>query len=269
MNIKRILLTGDDGYNSVGTRLLIHALKDKYELHIAATKEQQSCSGGKMSASSGGEWGTDVVDGVPALWVDGTPVDVMECAQGYFKEPFDLMISGVNLGSNVTTAVVSSGTYSAAVRGMGLKIAPLALIMSWDTPSDLLFIDHNHENDISDYLEYPGGVLRPILEQAVEADFWGVKVLNINLPQQASKKIRFTKILKDITRYYSYPILMNEKTKRYSYDRELIKVQETNPRYDAAAVTQGYISITPCAFDMTHFTTFEKLENEILDLNHG
>lgn len=38
---KRVLLTGDDGYNSLGTRLVIAALKESYELQIAGTLRQQ------------------------------------------------------------------------------------------------------------------------------------------------------------------------------------------------------------------------------------
>jgi 5'/3'-nucleotidase SurE len=45
----RILLTGDDGYNSIGTRLLVHALKNEHTLQIAATKSQQSGVGGQLS----------------------------------------------------------------------------------------------------------------------------------------------------------------------------------------------------------------------------
>ena len=53
MNIKRILLTGDDGYNSLGTRLLIYFLKDRYELAIAGTKHQQSGVGGHVNVLKG------------------------------------------------------------------------------------------------------------------------------------------------------------------------------------------------------------------------
>ncbi len=263
MNIKRILLTGDDGYNSVGTRLLIRALKDKYDLQIAATKYQQSGVGGKLSLETGGSWGEAEVDGVPAFWVEGSPADVMECAQGYFQEPFDLLISGVNLGANVSSAIISSGTYSAAVRSIGVNVAPAALAISWDAPAELWFKTHDHIEDIVEYYQYPGDTLGKIIDLAIKKKLWGVQLLNINLPKQATNKIRFTKILKDITKYYNYPITIDRETHRFAYDRDpFAKDSETNPRYDAAALNQGYITITPCAYDMTHFTTFEKLENE-------
>ncbi len=267
MNIRRILLTGDDGYNSLGTRLLIRALKDKFELQIAATKYQQSGMGGKLSLAQGGTWGETEIDGVPAFWVDGSPADVMECAQSFFKQPFDLIISGVNLGANITSAVISSGTYSAAVRGLGVNVAPRAIAISWDMPHGFWNHQHDENEDLSEYLAYPGDVLRPLIDQIVAADFWGVNLLNINLPRKPSRQIRFTKLLKDITQFYPYPIGIDYQRKTFSFDREHKPVKVSDLKYDAAAITQGYISITPCAFDMTHYTTFEKMQQTELELD--
>jgi 5'-nucleotidase len=259
---KRILLTGDDGYNSVGTRLLIRALKDTYDLQIAATLHQQSGVGGKLSLKSGGTWGEDTVDGVPALWVDGTPCDVMECAQGYFDKPFDLLISGINLGPNASTAVISSGTYSAAVRGLGATVAPRAVAISWDLPSEFWLQMHDGQTDITPFFDYPGDILKPLFDTILENELWGVQLLNINLPHTPTKEIRFTKILKDITQYFRYPIHMDHEKHQYSYQGEPFDVKEKNLRYDVAAIEQGFISISPCAFEMTHFTTFERLQSK-------
>jgi len=269
MKIKRILLTGDDGYNSIGTRLLIHALKDKYDLTVAATKHQQSAVGGKLSLSTGGVWGETEVDGVPALWVEGSPADVMECSQGFFKEKFDLIISGINLGLNASTAVISSGTFCAAIRGMGLQIAPRALVMSWDTATDFWLKKHDENEDLTPYLKYPGAILPKLLDLVFKNELWGSEILNINFPSNETKEIRFTKILKDITKLFRYPITIDEETHRFSYQNpsDPFNVQEFDIRYDAAAIKQGYISITPCARDMTHFSKFTELNPQKLTLD--
>jgi len=101
MSKKSILLTGDDGYDSLGTRILIHVLKKSYTLFIAGTKRQQSGVGGHKSITGTGEWGVENVDGVPALWVDGTPVDAIEAAKSWYTKPFDYIVSGINWGINV------------------------------------------------------------------------------------------------------------------------------------------------------------------------
>ncbi|PIY79500.1 MAG: hypothetical protein COY81_02235 [Candidatus Pacebacteria bacterium CG_4_10_14_0_8_um_filter_43_12] len=266
MEIKTILLTGDDGYNSIGTRLLVKALKNDFLLQIAATKYQQSGVGGGLSLQKGGNWGETTVDGVPALWVEGSPGDTMECTQALFKKPFDLIISGVNLGCNASSAVISSGTFGAAVRGIGVGVAPRGLVMSWDAPVELYHKQNNGVDSLSDYLEYPGAVLLPLVKAIIAEKLWGVDLLNINFPRLASKKVRFTKITKDITKQFSHPIGVDKKTHRFTYDGAIIDILEKNPRYDIAAIDQGFISITPCAYDMTHFTTFERLEKSELEL---
>ena len=53
MKVKRILVTGDDGYNSLGVRVLAHFLKDKYDLEIVATKTQYRGVGGMFNLRFG------------------------------------------------------------------------------------------------------------------------------------------------------------------------------------------------------------------------
>lgn len=266
MSVQRILLTGDDGYNSIGTRLLIRALKDTYDLRICATKLQQSGVGGKITMNGHHEYGEAVVDGIPAVWVDGTPGDAIELAQGLFPEPFDLVISGVNLGPNASSGIIASGTYTAAVRSLGVNLAPHALAISWDAPVEFWSRAHTADEDITPYLEYPGGVLRPLIDRCIAENFWNVSLLNINVPNKDTRDVRFTKVQKDITKYFSYPIMIDRQNHTFSYGRDPFNIQEDNLRYDVAAIEAGYISITPCAFDMTHYTTFEKLENEEIAL---
>lgn len=93
---KRILLTGDDGYQSLGTRLVAHVLRENYDLTIAGTVSQQSAVGGKISLADGFNWEKTTVDGIKAYWVDGTPTDAMELMGAADEEPFDLTISGMN-----------------------------------------------------------------------------------------------------------------------------------------------------------------------------
>lgn len=266
MSKPRVLLTGDDGYNSIGIRLVVRALHESCELAIAATKHQQSGVGGALSLMHGGTWGEAVVDGVPALWVDGTPADAMECAQAYFSHPFDALISGMNMGPNTSSAIVSSGTVSALVRGMGVQIAPRGMALSWEAPLGAWYKSHDEKEDISSFFVYPGDAITHVLALAMNQDFWGAPMLNINLPAEPTTEVRFTKILKDITSCWSYPIAFDRQRHTFSYDRASFSPQSIDTRYDVGAIHAGAISITPCAFDITHFATFARLEQTVLTL---
>ena len=172
MSIKNILITGDDGYNSIGTRLLTHFLKNKYSLKIAATKRQQSGVGGKMTINQKIKWGKSLIDGVEAIWVDSTPADVINFSKQYFKKKFDLIISGMNLGPNISNGVLSSGTYTAAFRAINLGLADKALAISLNCSPEEWYKVGNLNENIKSRLNYPGKILMEIINLAIQNNFW-------------------------------------------------------------------------------------------------
>lgn len=267
MNIKRILLTGDDGYNSIGTRLLIYFLKDRYELAIAATKTQQSAVGGHMSIAKGGTWGEEIVDGVPALWVSGYPADAIELSIGYFKKPFDLVISGINLGANIGGAVFSSGTYAAAHRAVSLSLAPRAIAMSWDAHNSLYHKDHTGNEDITEYIDYPGATAYDLLVHAIEHDFWGANILNVNLPSIRSRDVHFTRPLPDLKQFYKYPMDIDTRRHLYSYPKDDIKKRPTHDKsFDAGAIMSGFISVSLFKKDLIDEDLYKQLKQRDIKL---
>jgi len=266
MKIKRILLTGDDGYNSIGTRTLVHFLKDKYKLQIAGTKYQQSGVGGKLNLTDGGQWGQTMVDGVPALWVDGTPGDAVECAYSLFQNYFDLAISGINLGANLAGAI-ASGTLNAARRAVKLPLASYAIAFSWDAPGEAWFKDHSGIEDLSSYLKHPGNTAFKILNHCLKNQFWGCPLLNVNLPPKSTRKIKYTKFLFRLEELYDSPVLLDSSTHRYTYPkRQSTNAPKDRLHNDVFAVNAGYISITPCHPDNLHLTAYNKLKNKTATL---
>lgn len=241
--MKRILLTGDDGYNSVGTKILVHLLKDKYELKIAATSKQRSGVGGHISLKHGGKFGIDKIDGIEALWVDKYPVDAIECARSYFKEPFDLIISGMNWGENVGVAFATSGTISAALRGLGIGLSNKAITISWKVNHELWTSTNSHLG-IDPYIDYPGKTAVGIIEKIIENDFFGIDGFNINLPSHKSDKIKLTSQLTDISEFYKYPLDLDFENGifQYPYGETGNNISD---KFDIGAISKGYISITP------------------------
>lgn len=261
MKIQNILLTGDDGYNSIGTRLLVHFLKDTYKLVIFATRNQQSGVGGLIHAYTGGRWGRSSVDGVPAFWFDGSPVDAVECARSYFPNPFDLIISGINLGVNVGGNVISSGTFAAAFRGLTLKLAPRALAISWDSPHKLFYKKHNGEDSLKGFLDYPGEAAAGVVLKSIEHNFWGSSFLNVNLPEKATDTMRFTKLLLNTYKYWP-PAALDAKTGRFYYPSGNQTNRVKDLEFDTAAVDKGYISVTPIDHSMLDVTSYRTVRHK-------
>lgn len=251
MRVKKILLTGDDSYNGIGLRILIAILKDKYDLKIAATLNQQSGAGGGITFQNEHRWGETSVDGIDAVWVDGTPADVMEFAQGYYKEPFDLIISGINYGLNTAYALISSGTFSAAIRGVGVRLAPKAIIASMSSPINDWQNGHLQKDNIAQFLEYPGNAAKDIIDLCIKNDNWNKTFVNLNFPANPTKEYKITKVDPDITKCYKYPVDIDVERKTFEYPKDVVadeKDKQKDISMDAGALNNGYISISPFEF---------------------
>ena len=265
--IKRILITGDDGYQSPGTRLLARLLKPHFECMIIATKTQMSAVGGALHIKDGGSYGTDTVEGVPALWVDGYPCDALEYVAGRNYGPFDLAISGINWGMNIGNAIVSSGTYSAAIRTIHLGLAPRAIAISWYTPPSAWTQTHNHNDPLDDFLLYPGKTAVDTILYAIEHNLWDADLLNINLPPKPSNTIRFTKGIEDLKQFFNYPIPSDETAHTFTYPKDHPKKDtEGQLDIDTGALLSGHISISPHRKSNLDEILFQKLKDTTITL---
>ena len=257
MTIRQVLLTGDDGYNSIGIRLVANLLKSKYKLVIAGTKTQQSGVGGKLSVFSGGTWGITTMDKIPALWVSGTPADAIECARSYYQTKFDLVISGINLGLNVSDPF-TSGTMAAAWRSLKLNLSPRAIAISWNAPSALFNHPHHGKEELKRYLDHPGKTAGKVIDLAIDKNFWGSSYLNINLPEKVTAKAKFGQFLPYISDYYPDINLYKGNKKRYTFPHiGAVRPEFDSPHaYDAWLVNHGFVSITPCSPNLVEKEVF-------------
>ncbi|MBW7955537.1 hypothetical protein H3C66_02285 [Patescibacteria group bacterium] len=261
MSRSRILLTGDDGYQSLGTRLLAHVLREKFDLTIAGTITQQSAVGGKISLKDGFKWGSAEVDGTPAFWVEGTPVDAMELMACYDIPSFDFVISGVNWGANLGGAVYSSGTFNAAVAAIVRGTARQAVAISWDLPPEFYTMHHDKKHSLEEYLQYPGHTIKELLTQCIDEKLWGAQLLNINLPQQPAQHVRVTKLLEDVRQIYDYSGKEFGKEGRFTFDgADRVFKNDIDQVYDVRALTDGYISLTPCQVDLVQPKLYQSLQ---------
>jgi 5'-nucleotidase len=256
--MKTILLTGDDGYNSLGTRVLVDVLKHDFDLAIVGTKKQQSGVGGFKSIQLTGAWGETTVDGIQAFWIDGSPVDAMELAKETFPVSFDYIISGINWGANIGGCLLTSGTFSAAAHGVNLGIAKRAIAISWDMPATFHFRNHSIQDDFFSFVTYPGKSAYTVIKETIKNACWGADVININLPQQPATIIEFVKPLKDI--YTLWPTMqLNKKTKIYAYNKRDRSSNLGTHDTDVQALSRGHITISPCQSTYLHTTVYKEM----------
>lgn len=127
----RILLTNDDGIDSVGLHVLARAMRPFGDVVIAAPDREFSGAGAALGALHlmQPEVHRVHVDGIAEAWsVTGPPaLCVMFSRLGAFGEPFDLVVSGINPGANVGRSVYHSGTVGAALTARNGRISGIAV----------------------------------------------------------------------------------------------------------------------------------------------
>jgi 5''/3''-nucleotidase SurE len=163
----RILITNDDGIDSPGLSILRERLGERHELFITAPDRDRS--GAAQSISVGAALkATEREQGVWSL--SGTPADCVRVGIGALcrGEKPDLVVSGINLGANLGTDILLSGTVGAARHAAMIGIPALAIsTVEYREPADL---------------ETAARFLAANAERLAEAIPAG-KLLNINAPR--------------------------------------------------------------------------------------
>jgi len=268
MSKPKVLITSDDGFDSMGVRTLVHVLRDQFDLKIAGTLEQQSGVGGHISLAHGGTWGVRRVDDIEALWVEGTPVDAVHCAQAYFKDiKFDLAISGINWGPNVGVSLMTSGTIAAAIRCLQSQITNRAIAISWDAPPKVWFsrVEGNQPLPKS-FITYPGSTTKKIVDLCLENQFWSGELISINLPSQKPSQLKFTKPTNNVNQVYKLPPDLDHQKMTFRFPPEHAAKMETKLSTDIGALKAGYVTATIYTPLLWHKSNHDQIKTKTINL---
>jgi 5'-nucleotidase len=147
---KRLLVSNDDSINSYFLRVLVEHLVPHFEVIVAAPAQEQSWISkaftrlGKIKIESKQDWPC------PAWSIDGRPADCVNIALNHLcPQPIDAVISGINLGYNITLPLLlSSGTIAAATEGalQGKTAIALSLEISGEDFEEVR-INHGKRSD--------------------------------------------------------------------------------------------------------------------------
>lgn len=243
---KQILVINDDGITSKGIKALVEAVKDLGDIHVVAPDSPQSGMGhavtiGDILKISHHDFS---IDGVSAHSTSGTPVDCVKLAiyKILDKKP-DLLISGINHGSNSSINVIYSGTMSAAVEGAVESIPSIGFSL----------LDHHPDADFSVSKKVARDISQEVLEKGLPK---GV-CLNVNIPKVDEKDFKGIKVCRQSAGYWK-----DDFEERVAPNKETyfwLKGEFTNPDKgedtDEFALSNGFASVVPTQFDLTahHF----------------
>ena len=132
-----ILVTNDDGFEAIGIQALLASTKALDPIMVAP---KHNCSGMSAAISLRKEVKVKQLNSKEFV-VTGTPADCSYFGlYGMNENNIEQVVSGINLGANLGTDVFYSGTVGAAIAGINLKYAPVAISVCSFSPRDISFI---------------------------------------------------------------------------------------------------------------------------------
>jgi 5'-nucleotidase len=255
----RVLLTNDDGISAPGLQAARRALREieGVEVDVIAPDSNRSATARSITTRSPltieeVEFG----DGDRGFATDGTPVDCVRFAElGLLGGRPDLIVSGINHGSNLGDDITYSGTVAAAFEGIVLGIPALA-ISQQSSGGGMGYVSGRFEFGFAASLS--AELVRRLITERMPAE----TLINVNCPSGEPTGIEVTKLGK---RLYNDELKLvgedAESGKRryeiYGFEPSFKDEQGT----DLAAISRGRIAITPIHFDLTDHGGLDRLRD--------
>jgi 5'-nucleotidase len=248
---KLILISNDDGIDARGLKSLIEMVKPFGDIFVVAPEQGQS--GMSHSISLLEPLRTITVnssDGVEIVSVKGTPVDCVKLALNQLlpRNP-DLMVSGINHGSNSAISVIYSGTMGAAIESSLYGIPSIGFSV----------LDHKKTADFSIAIKYGRKVVEDVLENGLPEQV----ALNVNFPVVSEADFKGFKICKQTTGVWKEEFI--KRTDPYGGDYywltgDFNNFEPNNEESDEWALNHNYASIVPVKIDFTEYKTINELK---------
>jgi 5'-nucleotidase len=186
--------------------------------------------------------------------VDGTPTDcVMLGLQNLVKgKPVDLVLSGINHGSNLADDITYSGTVAAAMEATLCRVKAIAFSA---------LAEHRRMPDWSAAEQYAPDLIRKLLKAG-----WPAEVLiNVNFPDMPVGEIQGVKVASQGTRKIGDMIVerVDPRGEAYYWIGDTRNEEQPGEGTDLEVVNQGFISVTPIHLDMTHVGSMSALRSVV------
>ena len=233
----RILITNDDGVYSPGIAALAQVASRLGEVRVVAPDVEMSSAGQSITASRPLSYKRTMVAGLPkgieAYRVNGTPSDCVMLGTTLWED-VKLVLSGINIGSNIGNAIWHSGTLAGAKQAALLGLRGIAL----STPA-------------TDEAQPDFEILKPWAASVLELllDLPEPCLINVNFPAQAPRGTRWTR--QSVRHYDGRVVPGKDPMGRTHYWFTVVPVEATEEGTDRWAVEQGYVSLTPLRLDIT------------------
>lgn len=249
-----ILVSNDDGVTAGGLMALVRVMQELGDVLIVAPDSPQSGMGHAITV---GETlrlePTDIFGKIQAYECSGTPADCVKIAKHFLlkdKTQPDVVVSGINHGSNTSISVLYSGTMSAAIEG-AIEGTP-AIGFS--------VCDYAHDADFSHTLE----VIRSITSEVLLKGLPKGVALNVNFPRKSREPLKGIRICRQSNAQWveEFDERYDPNGRRYFWMSGSFVNFDKGEDNDEWAIANNYVSVVPCQFDLTAHHAIPTLNND-------
>jgi len=233
----RILLSNDDGYFAPGLAALAEGLKPLGEITVVAPERDRSGASNSLTLDR------------PLMlshahngfhYVNGTPTDCVHMAvTGMLDFEPDVIVSGINSGSNMGDDTLYSGTVAAATEGYLLGIPSIAV--------SLVGTKFEHYRTAA-------RVANDLVQRLRRAPFGAPVLLNVNVPDLPYESLTGIEVTRLGRRHKAQPVIpgKNPRGETVYWVGPAGAAREAGPGTDFNALERGAVSVTPLQVDLTH-----------------
>lgn len=247
----RILLSNDDGVYARGLAILSEALSDIAHVDIVAPDRNRSGASNSLTLSA--PLHVKRLDN-GMISVEGTPTDCVHVAiTGLLTETPDMVLTGINGGSNLGDDVWYSGTVAAAMEGRFLGLPAIAISLVGD--------EHKH-------FETAGLVAKQLVQQLLLDRLPSSTILNVNIPDVAYSDLNGFEVTRLGTRHCAEPTIRQIDPRGHPiyWVGPAGAEQDAGSGTDFNAVRNNKVSITPLRIDLTHHESMPQLNEWVQGL---
>jgi len=253
----KILVTNDDGIFADGLYALFTEMQRLGETIAIAPATEQSAVGHAITLMT--PLRINQVNRHGQFFgyaVNGTPADCVKLAvHAIMDEPPDLIVSGINLGANIGTSVIYSGTVSAATEGTILAIPSIAISLATFANPDFSFA-----------AKFALKLAKKVLKNGLPRG----TLLNVNIPPLAAAEIAGVEVTRNSESKFEdiFEKRLDPRKRVYYWQAGVEQTYDLRDGTDSAALRANKISVTPIHFDMTDHQQLPVIQSWKLSLQY-
>lgn len=241
-----ILVSNDDGIYSKGIKALSEVAAEFGDVIIVAPDRQQSAVGHAITIEQPlRAQKVKITDFFQGFAINGTPADCVKLAHDQLLDiKPDLVLSGINHGSNAGINIIYSGTVSAATEGTVLGYPSIAVSCT----------DYSNDADLTGCKEAARRVIKHVLKKGLPK---GV-TMNVNAPSGEFKGIKWARMA-DSRYVEEYEGRKDPFDRPYYWLTGKFELLDDGNDADIHILNEGFAAVTPIQYDLTDYSLLKEL----------